>query len=106
MENRQVICCQNFVAVEVGDGYFCGGNQPQVIVFALKTFFGKFGQLTRGGQGLSIHQERRQDFGIACGSLAIEHEGNQRTFQGGSGSQQHDKAALSNFGGAIAVQNA
>src|SRR6185312_1982426 len=106
---RQARCVKHFVAVKVGDRYFGGRNQPQVL-FAVgnaKKVGSEFRQLASAIHGLGIHQVRRQHLGVPVfASVQVEHENGQRALQPRSQVPVNREARAGKFGGAFEIEHA
>src|SRR3974390_2462828 len=97
--------------MDVGHGGFGGGDKIQLAQFALLIAFGhavvlvfKLGELPDAFETLRANNERRGNFGISMlAGVQIEHELNQRPFQLCAPSGVDYKAAASQFGPTIKV---
>ena len=90
----ELLSRDHLITVQRGDRDFGGGGEPEVVVGALETLLGEFGQLARAGKAGAVHQDRRHHFGVAAGGVAIEHEGDQGPLQPGALAQQRHETAL------------
>jgi hypothetical protein len=71
----QCVAIQRFVAVNVRDRDFGGGDQPEVVALALEEILFEFGELPGAEEAGGIHHEGRQNFGIAVLTrMHVEHE--------------------------------
>ncbi len=98
---------QGFVAVDVGDGDFGGGNQPEILALALEQVFLELGQLAGAEQAAGVHHEGRQHFGVAVlAGVHVEHEVDERALQFGPQVPVEREAGAGDFGGALQVEDA
>jgi hypothetical protein len=103
----QFVGVEGFVAVEVGDGDFGGGGEPEVRVFDFEEIGGEFGELARAVEGFGVDQERGEDFGVAVlARVRVEHEVDEGAFEFGAEAGVDSEAGAGDFGGAFEVENA
>ena len=111
---------EDFVAVEVGDGDFGGGDEPVVVILefaaadglrigvgAAEEILGELGQLAGAEEALAVDHEGRQDFGIAVlPGVQVEHEGDEGALEAGACAHVNRKARARELGGAFQVEDA
>ncbi len=100
---------EHFVAVEICDRDFGGGNEPEIL-FAVRHAEGigaELRQLPRSVHRIGIHQVRRKNFGVpVLAGVQIEHEIGERTFEFGAQVPVDGEARAGEFHGALQVENA
>ena len=100
---RQLVGRDHLIAVEGGDRDFGGRREPEIVFGAAKALLGEFRQLAGAGEAGAVHQDRRQQFGVAPLGMQVEHQGDQRPLQAGAHASQGHEAALGNAHRAFAV---
>ena len=103
----QLLRLQRFVAIDVGDRHFGGGDQPEIGVLALEQILGELGKLAGAVEAGGVHQEGRQHFGIAVlARVDVEHEVDQRAFQLRAQAPVEGEARAGDLGGALEIEDA
>ena len=72
--DRKLVGRDDFVAVKVGDGYFGGRNQIELVELAYVHLGFLIGELARAVCRGFVHYVRRFDFNIACFRGFVEEE--------------------------------
>ena len=107
-----------FVAEEVGERDFGGGDEPVVVVLELawdvgafvvgvKEVFGEFGEAAGAEEGAGVDEGGWEDLDVAVlAGVEVEHEVGKCAFEAGAGAKVDDEAGAGDFGGALEVENA
>src|SRR5690606_25572148 len=74
VSNRQVLGTQDYIAVEIGNGYFRGRNKVEVVVRNMIHLPFLVGKLTGTVAGGFIYQDWRLNFGVAFSAGLIQEE--------------------------------
>ncbi len=108
----------DFVAEDVGDGDFGGGDQPVVAVLQLagdegalvvgvEEVFGELGELAGAVEGFRVHEAGGKDLDVAVlAGVEVEHEVGEGSLEAGSGAELEDEAGAGDLGGALEVEDA
>ena len=83
-----------------------GGREKQIVLGAVVLLIGEFRQLRGADQRLAMHQERRQDLGVAVlARVQVEQEIDQRALQPRARPAVNDERAAGDLRGAFEIQN-
>ncbi len=108
----------DFVAEDVGDGDFGGGDEPVVgvlelaggegaFVVAVEEVFGEFGELADAVEGPGVDHVGREDLDVAVArGVEVDHEVGEGAFEAGAGAEVEDEAGAGDLGGAFEVEDA
>ena len=103
----QTIGVESFVAIQVGDGNFGGGDQPEVMFLTLEEVVGEFGQLAGAEQAGGVDHERRQNLGVAVlARVDVEHEVDEGALEARADAPVDGEAGAGDFGGTLEIQDA
>ena len=78
--------------MDVGDGDFRGGDQVQIVHFAVVHIVGHLGQLAGAGHGIGIGHERNRHFAVSLLKMDVDHEVGQSPLQARPLSHEHGES--------------
>ncbi len=103
----ELIELEDFVAMQVGDGDLCGGDQVEIVLGAVIDLVAEFGELAGADEALGFDEEGWADLGVAVLSgVEIEQEADEGALESGSGPAIDDEGAAGDFGTGFEVEHA
>ena len=102
----KVITIQDFIPVQIGNGYFRRGNQVHIHTLQLEHIFRKFRQLAGTLHAVAVHDKGREKFRVPMLSgMQIQIEVDDAALQTGTQAFIHRKAGAGNLMAPFKIQN-
>ncbi len=103
----KLVVFQDFLTVKIGDGYFGGGNEVEIVLGAVINLVAEFWELAGADEAFGFHEKGRTDLGITMlGGVEIEQEVDEGALESCASPTINHEGAAGDFGTRFKVDHA